>query len=52
MEGPEMPIAMGVIRDTAKPTYDAEIERKIEEGKNAKIHCFDELMASVEQWDM
>ncbi|MCL1867549.1 MAG: 2-oxoacid:ferredoxin oxidoreductase subunit beta [Paludibacter sp.] len=52
MEGPEMPIAMGVIRDVEKPSYEAELERKIDEGKTAKVRSFDTLMESLEQWEM
>jgi len=52
MEGPEMPIAMGVIRDVPHPAYDREMEAKKEEEKSTKIRHFDDLMASVEQWEM
>jgi len=52
MEGPDMPIAMGVIRDFEKPSYESELERKIAEGKGAKVHNFDTLIDSVEQWEM
>ena len=53
MEGPDMPIAMGVIRDVECETYDVAVTNQITEvqGK-AKLHTFDELMGSIEQWDM
>lgn len=31
MEGPDFPIALGVIRDVEAPTYDAAVEAQIEE---------------------
>ena len=52
MEGPDMPIAMGVIRDVEKSSYETELEKKIEEGKNGNIRNFDELVESLEQWEM
>ncbi|MDR1653146.1 MAG: 2-oxoacid:ferredoxin oxidoreductase subunit beta [Prevotellaceae bacterium] len=47
MEGPQMPVAMGVIRDVVRPTYDAELE-----SQSKKLRNFDELIASVEQWEV
>jgi 2-oxoglutarate ferredoxin oxidoreductase subunit beta len=53
MEGPEMPIAMGVIREVEDETYDAAVEAQItEEQAKAKIKTFDELVATCEQWEM
>lgn len=31
MEGPDFPIALGVIRDVEAPTYDESVEAQIEE---------------------
>ena len=53
MEGPEMPIALGVIRDVAEESYDAAVEAQIAEIQaKSKIKTFDELIDSLEQWEM
>ena len=53
MEGPEMPIAMGVIRDVVEESYDAAVEAQIAEVQaKSKIKTFDELIDSLEQWEM
>ena len=53
MEGPDMPIAMGVIRDVVEETYDAAVEAQIAEVQaKSKVKTFDELIDTCEQWDM
>jgi 2-oxoglutarate/2-oxoacid ferredoxin oxidoreductase subunit beta len=53
MEGPEMPIAMGVIRDVEEETYDTAVESQIAEVQaKSKIKPFDDLIATCEQWEM
>ncbi|MBV5342131.1 2-oxoacid:ferredoxin oxidoreductase subunit beta, partial [bacterium] len=53
MEGPEYPVAIGVIRDVEADTYDAETESQIAEVQaKSKIKTFDELIDSCEQWEM
>jgi len=53
MEGPEMPIALGVIRDVVEETYDVAVEAQIAEVQaKSKIKTFDELIATCEQWEM
>jgi len=53
MEGPEMPIALGVIRDVEEETYDAAVEVQIAEVQaKSKIKTFDDLIATCEQWEM
>jgi len=53
MEGPDMPVAVGVIRDVAEETYDAAMEAQmIEIQAKSKIKTFDDLIATCEQWDM
>ncbi|NDV45648.1 2-oxoacid:ferredoxin oxidoreductase subunit beta [Paludibacter sp. 221] len=53
MEGPDMPIAMGVIRDVEAETYDAAVENQIKEiQQKSSIKKFDDLIDSLEQWDM
>jgi len=53
MEGPDMPIAVGVIRDVEEETYDGAMEAQmIEVQAKSKIKTFDDLIATCEQWDM
>jgi 2-oxoglutarate ferredoxin oxidoreductase subunit beta len=53
MEGPEFPVAIGVIRSVEADTYDAETESQIAEVQSkSKIKTFDELIDSCEQWEM
>ena len=53
MEGPEMPIALGVIRDVAEESYDAAVEAQIAEVQaKSKVKTFDDLIATCEQWEM
>lgn len=53
MEGPDMPIAVGVIRDVEAETFDAAMTKQIEEVKaKSTIHSFDELVDSLEQWEI
>lgn len=53
MEGPEYPVAIGVIRDVDSDTYDAETEQQIADVQaKSKIKTFDDLIDSCEQWEM
>jgi len=53
MEGPEYPVAIGVIRSVDTDTYDAETEQQIAQVQaKSKIRTFDELIDSCEQWEM
>ncbi|MFZ4581134.1 MAG: 2-oxoacid:ferredoxin oxidoreductase subunit beta [Paludibacter sp.] len=53
MEGPEYPVAIGVIRSVEADTYDAETESQIADVQaKSKIKTFDELIDSCEQWEM
>ncbi len=53
MEGPDLPIAMGVIRDVEAETYDRAVEEQIEQVRaDSSIRCFDELIDSLEQWEI
>lgn len=53
MEGPEFPVAVGVIRDMETETYDEAMTKQIEEVQaKSKIKTFDDLIDSCEQWDM
>ena len=53
MEGPEMPIAMGVIRDVEEQTYDEAVTLQIAQVQaKSKIKTFDDLIDTCEQWEM
>ncbi len=53
MEGPELPIAVGVIRDVEEETYDAAVETQIAEVQaKSKVKTFDDLSATCEKWEM
>lgn len=53
MEGPDMPIAMGVIRSVPTETYNDAMDNQIAEVKEkSKIKCFDDLVNSLEQWEI
>jgi 2-oxoglutarate ferredoxin oxidoreductase subunit beta len=53
MEGPEFPIAVGVIRDVEEETYDAAVEAQIAEVQaKSKVKTFDDLIATCEKWEM
>jgi len=53
MEGPEFPIAVGVIRDVEEETYDAAVETQIAEVQaKSKVKTFDDLIATCEKWEM
>jgi len=53
MEGPEFPVAIGVIRDVETESYDEAMENQIAEVQaKSKIKTFDDLIDSCEQWDM
>ena len=53
MDGPDMPIAMGVIRAVPCESYDTGVKKQIEEVQSkSKIKNFDELLESLEHWDM
>jgi 2-oxoglutarate ferredoxin oxidoreductase subunit beta len=53
MEGPEFPIAIGVIRDVQTESYDEAMTNQIAEIQaKSKIKTFDDLIDSCEQWEM
>ena len=53
MEGPDFPIALGVIRDVEAPTYDEAVEAQIEEVKGKKpYHTFEELLLTNDTWEV
>lgn len=53
MEGPDFPVALGVIRDVAAPTYDDAVTAQIEEVKAKKpYHSFAELLETNDIWEV
>ena len=53
MEGPDFPIALGVIRDVEAPTYDEAVAAQIEEVKTKKpYHTFEELLLTNDIWEV
>lgn len=53
MEGPDMPVAVGVIRDVQEETYDEAVNRQIAEVKaKSCVHSFDELVMTTEHWEI
>jgi 2-oxoglutarate ferredoxin oxidoreductase subunit beta len=53
MEAPEFPIALGVIRDVDAETFNDGIVNQIaKEQEKSKIKTFDDLIDSLEQWEM
>lgn len=53
MEGPDFPVALGVIRNVEAESYDEAVVNQIHEIQaKSKIKTFDDLIDSCEQWDM
>lgn len=53
MEGPDFPIALGVVRDVEAPTYDEAVEAQIEEVAAKKnYHTFAELLDTNDTWEV
>jgi 2-oxoglutarate ferredoxin oxidoreductase subunit beta len=48
-----LPVALGVIRNVEAETYDDAVNKQIADVRNkAKAHCFDELTATLDSWQM
>ena len=53
MKGPDMPVALGVIRDVKDVTYDDGVRDQVKDVmKNSKIHCVDDLLRSGSTWEV
>ena len=53
MEGPDFPIALGVIRDVEAPTYDDAVHEQIDEvSAKKKYHNFRELLMTNDIWEV
>ncbi len=53
MSGPDLPIAMGVIRNVSEPTYDEELVNQIHEVQShSSVKTFEDLLNSIESWEI
>lgn len=53
MDGHELPLAIGVIRDVDAPVYDAEVKRQVEEVKQKKgFSCLRDFLLCGETWEV
>ncbi len=53
MEGPDFPIALGVIRDVVAPTYEEAVQQQIQEvSSKARYHNFRELLMTNDVWEV
>ena len=53
MTGPDMPIAMGVIRAVKEETYEAAVHNQIKEVQaKTDVKTFDDLVGTIESWEM
>jgi len=53
MSGPDMPVAMGVIRAVEEETYEAAVHNQIAEVQaQTDVRTFDDLVATYESWEM
>jgi 2-oxoglutarate ferredoxin oxidoreductase subunit beta len=53
MKGPELPVALGVIRDVKQVTYDDGVhDQVLEVTAKSKIHSVDELLHSGSTWEV
>ena len=53
MEGPDFPIALGIIRDVEAPTYNDAVEAQIAEvSEKKKYHNFQELLMTNDTWEV
>ncbi len=53
MKGPELPVALGIIRDVKQVTYDDGVrDQVLEVTAKSKIHSMDELLRSGSTWEV
>jgi len=51
MKGPDLPVALGIIRDVEAMTYDEGVQNQVAEvTAKSKIHCVDDLLRSGSTW--
>jgi len=53
MKYPDMPVALGVIRDVKDKTYDINVQDQVNDvTAKARIHCVDDLLRSGSTWEV
>ena len=53
MKRPDFPVAIGVIRNVVRPTYNELMEEQlIQAREQSKIHCMDDLLNSGDTWEI
>lgn len=53
MEGPDFPVALGVIRDVESTTYNDAVHMQIEEiARKKKYHNFEEMLMTNDTWEV
>ena len=54
MDGRELPMAIGVIRDVDAPTYESEVAAQVEKVKSAKNYANlrDMILKTTESWEV
>lgn len=53
MKRPDFPVAIGVIRNVTKPTYNELLEDQLVQAREqSKIHCMDDLLNSGDTWEI
>ncbi len=53
MSAPDMPVALGIIRDVEEETYDEAVNNQIVEVQSkTQVHTFDQLVQNLEHWEM
>ena len=53
MKGPELPVALGVIRDVRQLTYDDGVHNQVQEvTAKSRVHSVDELLRSGSTWEV
>ena len=53
MDGTDLPLAIGIIRDVESLTYNEELEHQVESVKSAKgIDCLRSMILAGETWEV
>lgn len=53
MKRPDFPVAIGVIRNVSRPTYNELLEDQLVQAREqSKIHCMDDLLNSGDTWEI
>jgi 2-oxoglutarate ferredoxin oxidoreductase subunit beta len=53
MDGHDLPLAIGVIRDVEAPVYDQEVEKQVAEVQGKKgFTCLRDMLLAGETWEV